>query len=351
MRILVVAPGPAYSVKDVQIGWEKALRKQGHTVGTYNLSERMSFFAAAEWPEFGGLDVHDVVQLATEQIGNVCYKFMPDMIFVISGFFIPESIWSIWRDRRWHKTVLVCTESPYEDDTQFERTLRYEPDVVLLNDPINLMRFKSIHDNVYYSPHAYDPDMHFPGPAREEFACDFSFVGTGYASRRDLFARVDWRGIDFNLAGNWKTVAGTVLEDFVMHPINECFDNVDAADLYRSSKMSANLYRGGNTVTSGIGNIGKKEANHPELNEGWAVGPREIELAACGTFFARESRPEGDELFPMLPIFTDARELTDIMRYYLEHDDKREDAALAARAAIQDRTFDAHAARLMQLLG
>lgn len=31
-------------------------------------------------------------------------------------------------------------------------------------------------------------------------------------------------------------------------------------------------------------------------------------LAACGTFFARDPRPEGDELFPMLPTFTDPGE-------------------------------------------
>ncbi len=144
----------------------------------------------------------------------------------------------------------------------------------------------------------------------------------------------------------WSSVEGTCLEQFLVHPIKECMDNAETADLYRSCKMSANMYRGAT-----IGDRGSSEANHPELLNGWAVGPREIELAACGTFFARESRPEGDELFPMLPIFSDPRELGDIVRYYLEHDDEREDAARKAREAITDRTFEAHARRLMQLLG
>lgn len=347
MRILVVAPGPAFSVKDVQYGWENALRNLGHTVATYNLSERMSFFAAADWgDEVGKLDTEQVITLATEQLGNACYKFWPDVIFVISGFFMPEDIWKIWRDRGWHKTVLVCTESPYEDDRQFDQVQRWQPDHVLLNDPINLMRFKTIHDSVWYSPHAYEPTVHHPGGTRAGYECDVSFVGTGYPSRIDLLARTDWRGIDLKLAGMWSSVGGTCLEPYVMHDIKECFDNADTADLYRSSKMSANLYRGANGAQAGAG-----EANHPELANGWAVGPREIELAACGTFFAREPRPEGDELFPMLPTFTDARELGDIVRYYLEHESAREAAALQALEAIQDRTFDAHARRLMQLLG
>ncbi len=345
MRILVVAPGPSYSVADVQRGWEKALRNLGHEVRTYNLDDRMSFFASAQWAdrddEYHGLTGDDATRLSVEPLGNACYKFWPDIIFVVSGFFVPDDLWALWKQRRWHKTVLLCTESPYEDDVQFGKVAEYEPDVVLLNDPVNADAFRTVHDRVGYAPHAYDPQMHHPGGARAGYESDFAFVGTGYASRRDLFARVDWRGTNVKLAGNWLTLEGTCLEDFVMHPIKECFENEDAADLYRSCKVSANLYRAHNSPN---------EANHISLQQGWAVGPREIELAACGTFFLREPRAEGDELFPMLPTFTNAREFTELLRYYLSHDAEREAAATAARAAIVDRTFDAHARRLMQLL-
>ena len=34
-----------------------------------------------------------------------------------------------------------------------------------------------------------------------------------------------------------------------------------------------------------------------------AMGPREIEMAACRLFFLRDPRPECDEVFPMLPAF------------------------------------------------
>lgn len=345
MRILIVAPGPSFSVADVQHGWERALAAQGHQVVTYNLDDRLPFFSAARWPDSDGqteLTSDEAIRLAVEPLGNLCYKFLPEVIIVISGFFIPEEMWNVWRTRKhWHKTVMLCTESPYEDDIQWDRMMAAEPDVVLLNDPKNIDTFTANHPRVAYLPHAYDPAVHHPGGARAGYESEFAFVGTGYPSRVDFFARADWRGIDLKLAGMWASAAGTCLEPHVMHDIGECFDNADAADLYRSCKVSANFYRA---------RSGSSEANDERLANGIAIGPREVELAACGTFFLREPRPEGDALFPMLPTFTEPGEFADLLRYYLAHDIERTNAADRAREAIADRTFDAHARRLMQIL-
>lgn len=340
----MVAPGPSFSVADVQRGWERALTNLGHEVRTYNLDDRLSFFGAARFSDGEHtleqtLEPEEVVRLAVEPLGNACYRYWPDVIIVVSGFFVPNDLWEVWKHRP-HKTVLLCTESPYEDDRQFDQAIICEPDVVLLNDPTNMHAFRAHRDNVWYAPHAYDPEIHSPGPSVPEYECDFSFVGTGYSSRRDLFARVDWHGIDAKLAGMWTSVAGTCLEPFLIHPLKECFDNTDTVQLYRSSKASANLYRGGSD----------NEANDPRLREGWSVGPREIELAATRTFFLREPRPEGDELFPFLPRFEEPEEFEEMLRYFLTHDHVREELAQRAYDAIRDRTFDAHARRLMQIL-
>lgn len=341
MRILVVAPGPNFSVADVQHGWTRALERQGHEVRTYNLNDRLSFFGAARFGDDGTtLDQEDAVRLAMEPLGNACYRFWPDIVLIVSGFFIADDLWEVWKARP-HKTVLLCTESPYEDTAQFERMMTGEPDVVLLNDPINLDRFRAHHDNVWYSPHAYDPEVHHPGRKTKKYECEFGFVGTGYPSRLDFFARVDWRNIDFKLAGMWQGAENTVLEQYLITDSTECLDNSETVKFYRSAKMSANLYRA---------RTGTYEANDARLTEGWSVGPREIELAATRTFFLREPRPEGDELFPMLPTFTEPGEFTDKMRYYLAHDKERDKAAKQAQTSIQDRTFDAHARRLMQIL-
>jgi spore maturation protein CgeB len=122
----------------------------------------------------------------------------------------------------------------------------------------------------------------------------------------------------------------------LVHEREQCMDNTVTADLYRSAKVSANLYR--------------KEHSDQSHADGWAMGPREVELAACGTFFLREARPEGDDLFPMLPTFETPEEFSDQLRWWLTHDTERVEAAGLARKAIADRTFTNTAARLLRLV-
>jgi hypothetical protein len=334
MRVLVVEPGPAYSVADVQRGWQRAFRELGHQVVTYNLGDRLSFFATAKVGD-RTFTRDESVALALEPLGDLCYRYWPHLIVVVSGFYIVGDLWDVWRDRG-HTTVLLCTESPYEDDKQIALCEKAQPDVVVLNDPTNIDRYAGLAKHVEYIPHAYDPAIHKPGPSLPDFECDFAFAGTGYPSRSEMFARVDWRGIDVKLAGHWEASAGTVLERFVIHPIRECYDNEKVVDLYRSCRASANLYR--------------KEANDPSLSEGWAMGPREVELAACETFFLREPRGEGDELFPFLPTFTEPGEFGELLRWYFDHDDVRQACAERAAAAVSDRTFQGNARRLLALI-
>jgi hypothetical protein len=143
--------------------------------------------------------------------------------------------------------------------------------------------------------------------------------------------RVDWSDIDLRLGGYWK--GGTRWHPHLVHDPDECMHNADTVALYQSAKASWNLYR--------------RESTWPGGSEGWAMGPREVELAATGTFFLRDPRPEGDEVLPMLPTFTDPGEFGDKLRWWLSHDDARQEAATAARAAIADRTFANSAARLL----
>ncbi len=187
-------------------------------------------------------------------------------------------------------------------------------------------------------PAAHDPDIHTPGPPRAGFESDFCFVGTAYPGRIAFFEQVDFTGLDVALAGNWMFLPeGHPLRKLVAHDINLCCDNLETVELYRSTKLSANLYR--------------TEAQRPGLLDGWACGPREIELAATATFFLREARGESDELFPMMPVFSDPAELGELVRWWAARPDQRHTAVTQARAAIEGRTFDNNARRLLQLLG
>lgn len=336
MRVLVCHPGADFSVADVHRGYVKALRALGCQVAEFNLHDGLAFYANCE---FDGqpLDHERIVEHAALQVHSKLWEWWPDLVVVISGFYIMPITWQILHARP-HRTAVIFTESPYEDDRQLNLVEQADPDVVILNDPVHIDNFRAAHKTVEYLPHCYDPDIHYPGKSK---TVDFSFVGTGYPSRIRLFEQTDWTGISAQFAGHWSGLADdSPLVPFLLADKRECLPNEEAADLYRASKMSANLYRGKDPV----------EANQPALQTGWSVGPREIELAACGTPFLREPRGEGDELFPMLPTFTCAGEFSERLRWWLTHDDARDDAADQARTAVALRKFDNNARRLLELV-
>jgi spore maturation protein CgeB len=339
MRALVVHPGPDFSVADVFNGWCKGLTQLGVRVMPYNLGDRLTWAAHAflksdhdgsyseAFPEF-----EDKASFGVSGLAKAAYYWWPDVVIFVSGFFVDHELVDVMRNRG-HKVVCVLTESPYEDTRQLERASVF--DAVTLNDPTNLEQFQQV-TTAMYSPHCYNPDVHHPGESK--YKADVSFVGTGYPSRQAFMSRVDWSGIDLALGGYWKG-ADETLSPFLVHDPEDCMDNGQTAELYRGSSASFNLYR---LETNG---------DPADSSDGWAIGPREVELAAIGTWFARQSRPESDDLFPMLPTFSSPEELGDQIRWALAHPAERADAAAAARAAIADRTFDRNAAALLQALG
>lgn len=326
-------PGPDFSVADVWAGWAEGLRACGAEVAGYNLHQRLTFYGQAEFDGRPALDAEQATTLAAEGVLSKAWRIQPDVVIVVSGFFMPLDVLDALR-RNGTRVVLLHTESPYEDDVQLQRAAH--ADLNVLNDPTHLDDFAAVAP-AYFQPHAYRPAVHRPQPADELLAADVTFVGTGFPSRVQLLEQLDWTKTRLTLGGNWTGLDDTSpLWPAVVHELDECCPPELTARLYASAGMSMNLYR--------------REANHADLVDGWAMGPREVELAAAGVFFAREPRPEGDTLLPMLPTFTDAGELADIVRWSIDHPDSRTEAAAAARAAVADRTFHRSAARLLRAL-
>lgn len=338
MRVLQIHPAPGFSVADVHHGWLEAFRQLGCTTVGFNLNDRLDFYAAAHLERDGkfipAFDTDGAVRLAAKGIEAAAFELWPDLVVIISGFFVPADTIAALR-RRGMKVVLICTEEPYEATR--EMTQAALVDACVINDPTNLESFRAVNPNTWYIPAAHDPAIHCPGPAQPGMGSDFCFVGTGYQSRIDYLEAVDWTGIDVALAGNWQALTDTSpLRKFVAHDLDVCCPNEEAVDLYRSAKVSANLYR--------------VEAEQPALSAGWSMGPREVELAATGTFFVRQPRGEGDLLFPMLPVVHDPAELGATLRFYLARPDLAADLAAEARAAVADRTFKSNAEQLLRLL-
>jgi spore maturation protein CgeB len=339
VRFLVAQPGPSFSVADVYAGWVEALRNLGQQVFEYNLDDRLAFYGSVllETEEEGrfkkALTGEQAIELAVNGLYAAILKTRPHVLLVISAFFTGPELLHITRSAG-VKVVVVHTESPYEDDRQL--AVAHHADLNLVNDKISLDTFREI-SRAEYFPQAYRPSVHYPGFPQAHQPCDFAWVGTGFPSRVEFFEAMDLSGIDVALGGNWKLLDDdSPLLPFVVNDLEDCFDNTDAADLYRAAKVGLNLYR--------------REAHAADKADGWSMGPREVEMAACGLFFLRDPRPEGDEVLDMLPTFATPEDASEQLRWYLGHDGEREAAARKAREAIQDRTFDQHAARLLRLL-
>jgi spore maturation protein CgeB len=352
MRWLVLHPGPSWSVADVFNGWTEALEALGEKVFTYDLDRRLQFFTAALF-ETGQVDEHghlglrractreEAVLMAAEPIGSLALRHRPHVVLGISAFFTPPGLLQALRDAG-IRVVLLHTEVPYQDDEQLVRA--EFADLNLVNDPVSISRYRAF-GPAEYMPHAYRPQVHHPGAAVPGLKSDLCFVGTGFPSRQKFLERMDLDGLDVLLAGGWPGLPlDSPLRTHLLDPEQQditvenmrCLDNDVTADIYRSGRAGLNLYR--------------QEGEEAWDGRAWAVGPREVEMAACGLPFARDRRGESDELFPMLPSFTTPAEAGEQVRWLLADEARRERAAVAARAAIADRTFENHAKRLLRLL-
>jgi len=335
MRALLVRPGPNFSVEDVADGYLAGLTDLGVNVQEFRLGDAMSFAEMALQVNGDGATGHGAAMIAASLLRGAVFDWWPDLVIVVSSFFLPPICYQAIRARG-IPIATIFTECPYEDDAQVN--IAAHADVCVVNDPQNLERFQANNPKTIYLPHAYRPDIHHPRPHVDRFASDFCFVGTAYPSRIEFFEACDFSGVDVALAGNWQELdPDSPLTKFVAHEREHCIVNSDAHDYYASTKASANIYR--------------TESQRPELADGWAMGPREVELAASGTFFLTEARGENREVLPMVPTFDGPADFSDKLRWWLDHPTERADVALRARAAVADRTFTENTKKLLALAG
>jgi hypothetical protein len=325
-------------------GWVEALRTLGEEVYTFNLDRRLSFYDSALIAEdittvdgrkaiHKALSHEQAVTLAAEGILSAAYRTWPDVILLVSAFFTPPDLLDMMRGRG-HKVVLLHSESPYQDEEQLVRAAH--ADLNLLNDPVNIAAYRDLGVPAQYMPHAYRPKVHYPAAGAQKL-WDLAFVGTGFPSRMRFFSQMDMRGLEVKLAGPWLDLPqDSPLRDWTSPTQEACLDNAETAQVYRQARAGINFYRreGEDGAAAGV-----------------AMGPREVEMAACGLFFLRDPRPEGDGLFPMLPAYTSPQEAGEQLRWWLAHDDSRGEAACKAREAVAGRTFENNARALLAMLG
>ena len=318
MRALVVRPGPRFSVADVADGWVAGLREMGVEVADFNFDDRLAFYSNAHAPNGAEpiLSPPDAARMAAKGLEAVCYEWWPDLVLVISGFFIPPETLDIMR-RRGHKVVLVHTESPYEDDRQIPRAAWADLNVV--NDPLNLSA--STGRPVRLHPPRLQPGDPPPRGPEPGLACDFSFVGTGFPAD--------------HVPGGGR-LGGHRLR---ARPATGARRRRRAGQVPGPRRRGVlPEHRGGAAlhVVEGSANLYRKEAT--ATADGWAMGPREVELAACGTFFLRG--PRRVRLAALdAPDVQGPGEFEDQVRWWLRTRHSTDTSRRARMKRSPDRTF------------
>ena len=275
---------------------------------------------------------------AMQGLSHDLYTFWPDVVIFVSAFYTAASTLRVIKARG-HKVVIIHTESPYQDDEQLMRA--QFADVNLLNDPVNLAEYRALQPNSHYMPHAYNPHLHYPGNGA--YDSDFAFIGTIFKSRKEFFEGMfrDFQGYRVALGGSGFAndyMDGSYLAPEVPRPPTraECVDNIETANIYRRARTGINFYR--------------REGEGEHKGEGWAMGPREVEMAACGLPVARDPRPESDEIFPFLPSFSSPAEAAEQLAWILADESRHGMLAIKVREAIRERTFKNNAAKLLKYL-
>ncbi len=341
MKILIVHPGASMSTSDVARGLTAGLKARNHAIWEYALDARIE--RAGAWLTYcwkkGGKSVSqptqsDILYMAGEELVTRALRVQPDVVLVVSAMYLHPDVLVLMRRARL-KVAVLFTESPYDD----ERQVRLLPwvDMAWTNERI------SVQPNVRYLPHAWDPDVHWPGGPTDDSAPahDVVFVGTGFQERIDLLTSVDWSGLDLGLYGSWDLLGS---RNALRQNIKGGYVSNDrAVQLYRRAKVGLNLYRS----SKGFGKDAPRVANAASLN------PRAYELAATGCFTISDARPEVGELFgDLVPTFSSAAEVRPLLDRWLADADGRARIKAQLPAAVASHTWHARAAQIeSDLLG
>jgi spore maturation protein CgeB len=334
-RVYVIHPGVNFSTSDVYTGLCAGLKAHGVEVVEGRLDEAVAFqtmlYEAGQAAGVVTPGKLNITTFASPYIVQHAIASEPDAVICVSAhnFNIASA-----RTLRLAglRTAVIMTESPYF--ASFERQMAPAYAHVFTNERKCATGAYFDHKSVHYLPHAYNPDVHRPEGPKVEPAPDVVFIGSLFEERARLFGNVDWDGVNFVRRGY---APGQVEQDIV--------DNQESAAYYRSVKINLNHHR--TTTEFGSG-------EHIKQGTAQSLGPRAYEIAACGGFqLCDDSRAELQEVFRgMLPTYVagDSADLSDKLRFYLEHDDLREDLARSQWECVQPHSWTARAKQVLEVV-
>ena len=337
MKILLAFPGPRHSTIDVARGWSGALSELGHDVIEFRFSYLIDFFISAyrAWerehphnPE-ARFRNEQWQAAASKQLVIQAVWDQPDVVLMIAGMQYHPLAFQLLHNLK-IPIALILTESPYMDSRQAVMIEKGGVSLAFANDKASVEPLSGLGCLVVYLPHSYNPAVqHNNGPGDEDFGTDVYFCGTLFADRIEIF--------DDLLSDRHHLQ--TEFDAYIVGPTNhwggvEVIENAETAEWYRNTKVALNHHRVW---------MGDMKADEGTLPDGvaWSINPRAFEIAACGAFqLCDDKRPELAEVFgDSVATYANKEDLLDKIRYYLAHDDEREQMATRAEELVASCAF------------
>ena len=183
--------------------------------------------------------------------------------------------------------------------------------------------------DVRYLPMAADPSMHRPleltQDEREEYGSDVSFVGAGYANRREIFPRLLGHDWTFKLWGNeWD---GATALTSILQRNGARIDTDTCQKVFNASAVNLNLHSWAGAGFDPDGDF---------------VNPRAFELAACGAFQLTDRRSLMPDLFTASEVATVSSSEAlpgEITRWLREPEQRVAMAAQARQRVLAEHTY------------
>lgn len=371
MKVLVVGSPHSASTRDVWIGCMKGLAAHGVGIQSYDMLPRGEFFSTLvdfvnekkiPIPQLKGIPGPMV--LAYEAVFAAAHWHEVDTVFFISPQYLPMEIPDLLR-KDGFRVWAYMTEAPYEDPIDAPQKAAHF-DWVFLNDLNSEGYWQAFNPHSAYIPHSYDPDKHFPwwaapaGKKRHDIRNGHQhvvYVGSGFGRRQQYLEDVDWTGIDLRVYGHWPLIkpltderereryapiAREGVSPLLPFVIPKMVENSFTARLYRGAAIGINMHRL------------ERWANNDKMmideGEAYSMGPRGVELAACGAFQVSDPRQEVIDVFgDSVPLHRNPADLERLIRKYLNDPAERDRLARQQHEAIKGRTFANHMRRVLEL--
>lgn len=334
MRILIAFPGHTTSTIDVALGYTHALRALGHEVSTFDYHTRLKFYqdALQYWSDTNPgyqQQKSDALVMASEMLAIEAVDFVPDVVLLVCGLALHKRAYDLLY-RLNLPMALLLTESPYSDPMQAEIAVKGRVGLILTNDAVSVKPLRQTGLPVEYVPHSFDPVRHYPRIVGAHYNSDVYFFGTLWPEREALFA-------ELRQTQGYKLDGITPIKETPYGLVN----NAELARHYSGTKIALNHHR---TVKGELNAQG--EIEHIGQGEAWSLGPRALEIAACGAFqLCDATRPELAEVFgESVATYRDGADLASQVQYFLQKPDERRALADLAHARVQPCSFE-HRAR------